>query len=219
MFAPNSDAQDRVCASALRHEGGAAASATGLLELDALAPLPLERVGVACWAARLPGAFRNRRQPKRGRSDVRLLDQALPTVHPALTARGSEYDAGRRRARLRARLIGGAAIIPADGAHLPLRQPGCPELAVRRGRCRRHLREQRRRSPRPSDRDGWSWSRLRARILRRDPVCRRCHERPSAIVHHVVPIEHGGPDRDDNLIGVCRECSDELHYGISSAPL
>jgi 5-methylcytosine-specific restriction endonuclease McrA len=87
-------------------------------------------------------------------------------------------------------------------------------VPLRRGRCRRHLRELLLKRGR-SDRDGWFWSRTRARVLRRDPVCRRCHERPSAIVHHVVPVEQGGSDREGNLIGVCRERSDELHYGIS----
>jgi hypothetical protein len=46
------------------------------------------------------------------------------------------------------------------------------------------------------------WAGTRARILARDPVCRRCHQRASAEVHHLRP----GVETDDALAGVCHAC-------------
>lgn len=57
-----------------------------------------------------------------------------------------------------------------------------------------------------SDRRGrlpGNWPRLRARVLRRDPVCRACGLAPSAEVDHVQP----GDNHDEtNLQGLCRPC-------------
>jgi 5-methylcytosine-specific restriction endonuclease McrA len=54
------------------------------------------------------------------------------------------------------------------------------------------------------------WRAKRERILVRDAfVCRACgrvvsgHE---ANVDHIVPLEDGGSDRDDNLQTLCRSC-------------
>jgi 5-methylcytosine-specific restriction endonuclease McrA len=46
------------------------------------------------------------------------------------------------------------------------------------------------------------WAVTRARILARDPICRRCHQRASAEVHHLEP----GREDDSALAGVCRAC-------------
>jgi 5-methylcytosine-specific restriction endonuclease McrA len=93
-------------------------------------------------------------------------------------------------------------------------EPGCPELAVRRGRCAVHLREQQRRRLRP---DGWRATRLRRRVLRRDRVCRCCAARPSQIAHHVQPIEAGGDDSESNVIGLCGECHRAVHAAVLDA--
>jgi hypothetical protein len=82
-------------------------------------------------------------------------------------------------------------------------EPGCAELAVRRGRCRRHLRELLLERGRRSDRDGWSWSRTRGRVLRVTPVCCRCGRARSSVVHHVVAVAAGGGDELENLEGWC----------------
>jgi 5-methylcytosine-specific restriction endonuclease McrA len=47
------------------------------------------------------------------------------------------------------------------------------------------------------------WPRIRARILRRDPLCGVCALRLSVEVDHVVP---GDDHRDSNLQGICEPC-------------
>jgi 5-methylcytosine-specific restriction endonuclease McrA len=93
-------------------------------------------------------------------------------------------------------------------------EPGCFELAVRRGRCRLHLRKQQRRRLRPS---GWKSSRLRRLVLARDRVCRCCAARASQIAHHVQPLEAGGDDNERNVIGLCSECHRAVHAAVLDA--
>lgn len=50
----------------------------------------------------------------------------------------------------------------------------------------------------PSD-----WRARRARVLRRDPMCRACHVRPSTEVDHIVA---GDDHRQANLQGLCHQC-------------
>lgn len=56
------------------------------------------------------------------------------------------------------------------------------------------------------------WRRLRARILQRDPTCRRIRDgrpcgAPSTEVDHVTPVSEGGdPWAEGNLMGVCEPC-------------
>ncbi|MCS3390253.1 HNH endonuclease [Burkholderia thailandensis] len=61
---------------------------------------------------------------------------------------------------------------------------------------------------------GSKWMKIRARILRRDPVCVLCAEqdvvRESVVVDHITPLEHGGTDADDNLRGLCADHHDEV---------
>ena len=53
------------------------------------------------------------------------------------------------------------------------------------------------------------WKATRARILRRDPVCRACRKAPAAEVHHADP----GREDDDALLGLCHDC----HARITAA--
>lgn|SRR5690348_2978009 len=63
---------------------------------------------------------------------------------------------------------------------------------------------------------GWLWqSKIRPRILRRDPFCRLgviCDPdktgrvAPSTEVDHIIPREAGGSDADENLQGACKAC-------------
>jgi 5-methylcytosine-specific restriction protein A len=55
-----------------------------------------------------------------------------------------------------------------------------------------------RRRPLPAD-----WSRRRAAVLRRDPVCRLCGKRPSTEVDH---RDAEGSDTLSNLQGACTPC-------------
>lgn len=48
-----------------------------------------------------------------------------------------------------------------------------------------------------------NWPRIRARILRRDPLCKVCGQRLSTEVDHIEP----GDDHDEtNLQGICSPC-------------
>jgi len=58
------------------------------------------------------------------------------------------------------------------------------------------------------------WRRLRARVLARDPLCRRCLRRskivPSTVANHIRPHK-GDLDLffdDENVEGVCKPCHD-----------
>jgi 5-methylcytosine-specific restriction protein A len=59
---------------------------------------------------------------------------------------------------------------------------------------------------------GTTWLNIRARILRRDPLCITCLALPAAIVSpsaevdHIVPLHAGGSDNDANLQGICIAC-------------
>ncbi|MEM8619842.1 MAG: HNH endonuclease signature motif containing protein [Actinomycetota bacterium] len=69
---------------------------------------------------------------------------------------------------------------------------------------------------RPSSRDTGSWSGrtrsfpgpVRRRILERDPICAACHQRPSTIADHIVPVAEGGGDDESNGQGLCDPCHD-----------
>lgn len=88
--------------------------------------------------------------------------------------------------------------------------PGCPALAVERGRCADHAgqeRQQRRltETPRPSFRDrgyGSEWDRIRARVLALTPRCRHCGA-PATVVDHIVPLRAGGTHDLGNLQALC----------------
>lgn len=61
---------------------------------------------------------------------------------------------------------------------------------------------------------GRKWSRIRARILDRDPVCVLClgHDKTSlsVVVENIKPLNHGGSDDDSNLRGLCLDCHLEV---------
>jgi 5-methylcytosine-specific restriction enzyme A len=61
---------------------------------------------------------------------------------------------------------------------------------------------------RSSDKNGWEAQRTRVRIRERDGYsCRAC-KRATRVgeIDHVVPIENGGSEQDDNLQLLCTEC-------------
>jgi len=110
-------------------------------------------------------------------------------------------------------------------APTPCRKPGCSAIA-HDGYCKKHEGEANAVRQRYDARRGnsakrgydWTWrTRIRPRILRRDPIC-RCSmadcpvhrgwdgcTRPSTDVDHIVPKPNGGDD-DANLQGLCHEC-------------
>lgn len=79
-------------------------------------------------------------------------------------------------------------------------QPGCPHL--RPCPTPGHERTPWAGSDR-SERLPGNWNRIRARILRRDPLCRSCHSEPSTEVDHINDRDNHHPD---NLQGLCTPC-------------
>lgn len=58
-------------------------------------------------------------------------------------------------------------------------------------------------------RRGRPWRRLRAQVLREEPVCRYCGLRPSTVVDHVLALSkypHLAQVRS-NLVGSCKPCN------------
>jgi 5-methylcytosine-specific restriction protein A len=55
---------------------------------------------------------------------------------------------------------------------------------------------------------GAAWEKLRATVLREEPLCRACLPRVTAAstVDHIVPKSEGGSDDRSNLRALCREC-------------
>lgn len=104
----------------------------------------------------------------------------------------------------------------------PCSHPGCPALVTEGSRCPEHKKDQRRweNQNRKTFRErGYStaWDRLKEIKKRRDPLCELCLKEggrvvPVEIVHHIIPVEEGGPMLDmDNLMSVCRSCHGKLH--------
>lgn len=96
----------------------------------------------------------------------------------------------------------------------PCSVQGCPERAVRRGRCARHAAEAeaRYRAEHPDERPnfrerGYSskWDTLRKEFIRRHPRCVLCGGRASH-VDHIVPRRQGGTDDVANLQALCWSC-------------
>lgn len=55
---------------------------------------------------------------------------------------------------------------------------------------------------------GARWQKLRAKVLREEPLCRACKPRVTAAVHvdHIVPKAKGGTDERSNLQPLCEPC-------------
>lgn len=83
-------------------------------------------------------------------------------------------------------------------------------------------------------RKGTRWQAVRAQVVRRDPICKRCDRRVSEIVDHIVPAReaiaqaqvsgryldrYAGYYLMSNLQGLCRSChwdktlEDKTHVG------
>ena len=99
----------------------------------------------------------------------------------------------------------------------PCAEPGCPNVAVRHGRCEEHQSKASRRWRKPDTRPNAAargydneWRRIRARFLRSYPVCPECGGK-ATVVHHIVPVAEGGTHAWSNLQPLCRRCHERLH--------
>lgn len=46
---------------------------------------------------------------------------------------------------------------------------------------------------------------------RRFPRCFACNSRPSEARHHIIQLQHGGPNMTHNVVNVCAPCHAEIH--------
>ena len=89
----------------------------------------------------------------------------------------------------------------------PCGYPGCPNL-VEAGTsyCPAH-KPMRKNASAYYDR---RWQKVRAAYLARHPLCADCQIvgrlTPATEVHHIIPINEGGGDREENLLGLCKSC-------------
>lgn len=51
-----------------------------------------------------------------------------------------------------------------------------------------------------------TWRKVRAGVLERDPICKRCHRSPSTVADHIITRRRGGGDDPANLQGLCAPC-------------
>lgn len=77
-------------------------------------------------------------------------------------------------------------------------KPNCPHLQP----CPEHPKEPFKGSDRRA-RLPKNWNQIRAKILRRDPICRVCNTARSTEVDHV---QHGDDHSPQNLQGICSDC-------------
>jgi 5-methylcytosine-specific restriction enzyme A len=99
-------------------------------------------------------------------------------------------------------------------AKRPCAGPGCGEL-VDSGCCPAHSSQAsarqhdraRRDDPQRMRTNSTRWLKLRAIVLRRDPVCRICGQEASTDADHIIPIRAGGAKwLPENLQGLCHAC-------------
>ena len=98
----------------------------------------------------------------------------------------------------------------------PCAYPGCSKLSDREQYCTEHLKvvtkhyNQHERDPESNKRYGRSWKRIRDRYIKAHPLCEQCQKEgtltPSAEVHHIRPLSHGGGNETSNLMALCKTC-------------
>jgi hypothetical protein len=103
-------------------------------------------------------------------------------------------------------------------------EPGCREIATRRGRCRLHASAERKRTRSPNDSFYASrpWRMSRRQQLHDHPFCQYEEDGQECgvladSVHHIQPIEEGGAKRHpSNLMSLCRPHHSAIHRAMSA---
>ena len=58
------------------------------------------------------------------------------------------------------------------------------------------------------------WRKISKLFLANNPLCADCKKAgrltPATETHHIVPVEEGGSDRDDNLYPLCKSCHSRI---------
>ena len=79
-----------------------------------------------------------------------------------------------------------------------------------------------RRDPDSNRRYGRAWKRIRDRYVLAHPLCEKCKAEgrltPVEEVHHIIPLNQGGSNKEENLMSVCHNCHMKIHGQLKSAP-
>ena len=108
-----------------------------------------------------------------------------------------------------------AVLLPMPtAAPRPCSHPGCGVL-VRdgSGRCAKHPKQSWAKKPTAAKRiTGRKLQQLRKDLFEREPLCRPCYRKGvvtlATMRDHVVSVEEGGSDTDDNVQPICKPCHD-----------
>ena len=104
----------------------------------------------------------------------------------------------------------------------PCAYPGCPNLTQKRF-CEKHAALAAREYDKytrhePGKRYGYAWRIIRNRYAMAHPMCEKCLEagryRKMDVVHHILPLEHGGTNDVSNLISLCNRCHALAHIAL-----
>ena len=103
----------------------------------------------------------------------------------------------------------------------PCRHPGCPAIVKgKSGYCPAHekkVKKQYESQPqRIEDKRFYSdrkWRRLRKMKLAADPMCQKCEEKASVLVHHIDDVKHHPEKKMEwgNLLSLCNDCHESIH--------
>ena len=101
----------------------------------------------------------------------------------------------------------------------PCAQVGCPNKAIPgKSRCEQHQRSHNRQADENRDNSyqrGYTrhWRKVRAMVLRDEPLCRRCNQQNQTVaadmVHHID--EDSSNNSRDNLEPLCSACHRKIH--------
>lgn len=102
----------------------------------------------------------------------------------------------------------------------PCAYPGCPRLTQDRY-CEDHAKlearsyERYQRNPETTKRYGAAWRKIRKQFIEANPFCEICRREgrvtPAQIVHHIISIQEGGANDEENLMSLCSSCHAKLH--------
>jgi len=58
------------------------------------------------------------------------------------------------------------------------------------------------------------WRKISKLFLVRNPLCVECQKArrltPAVESHHIIPVDAGGSDRDENLMALCKSCHSRI---------
>lgn len=89
--------------------------------------------------------------------------------------------------------------------------PGCPNPAVKGGRCAEHVVRYPSRPRESAAARGWgaAWRKVSAAFLKENPDCEMCGA-PAVQAHHRVARADGGSDDWANLQALCLSCHSKV---------